>query len=285
MIHSARNASEFSPVVDLSKRVAVITGGASGIARAVARQLAVEGARAIALVDISEAVRGAAEAINQEIGRAVVTPFQGDVTDPAFRTMVFSEMKRLHGGVQICVPAAGIVRDGLAVKVDKETKKAKLYDPALMQQTIAVNLVAATYWAMETVASVAEQRAAQGLGAWSGQEEVQGEVVFIGSISSAGNKGQIAYASTKAALEGVQSTLAKEAIFYGVRVAIVHPGFTDTPMVRAMNPAIIKEHVLPRTQLGRLLKAEEVADAICFMIRNPAVSGALWADAGWHPAA
>lgn len=272
-------------MVDLSKRVAVITGGASGIARAVARQLAMEGARAIALVDLSSAVESAAAEINEELGRAAVIPFRGDVTDVPFRASVFAEMKRRFGGVHICVPAAGIVRDGLAVKIEKETKKAKLYEQALMEQTIGVNLVAAAYWAMETVASVAEQRAAENLGGWSGGEEVQGEVVFIGSISSAGNKGQIAYAATKAALEGVQSTLAKEAIFYGVRVAIVHPGFTDTPMVRAMNPAIIKEHVLPRTQLGRLLRAEEVADAICFMIRNPAVSGALWADAGWHPAA
>lgn len=272
-------------MVDLSKRVAVITGGASGIARAVARQLAREGVRAVAIVDLSDAVEEAAEEINTALGRQVVLPFKGDVTSSEFRAEVFAEMKRRFGGVQICVPAAGIVRDGLAVKIDKETRRAKLYDQKLMEQTIAVNLIAATYWALETVASVAESRAAAGVGAWSGEEEVQGEVVFIGSISSAGNKGQIAYAASKAALEGVQATLAKEAIFYGVRVAIVHPGFTDTPMVRAMNPSIIKEHVLPRTQLGRLLRAEEVADAICFMIRNPAVSGALWADAGWHPAA
>ncbi len=272
-------------MVDLSKRVAVITGGASGIARAVARQLGREGIRAVALADMSEAVENVAREINTELGRECVLAFRGDVTDRAFRASVFSELKRRFGGVQICVPAAGIVRDGLAVKVDKATGGAKLYAQDLMEKTIAVNLVAAAYWAMETVASVAEQRAAAGLGGWKGGEEVQGEVVFIGSISSAGNKGQIAYAATKAGLEGVQSTLAKEAIYYGVRVAIVHPGFTDTPMVQAMDQGIIREHVLPRTQLGRLLKPEEVADAIVFMIRNPAVSGALWADAGWHPAA
>ena len=131
----------------------------------------------------------------------------------------------------------------------------------------------------------ARRRAQAGLGGWKGGDEVQGEIVFIGSISSAGNKGQVAYAATKAGLEGVQSTLAKEAIYYGMRVAIVHPGFTDTPMVRAMDPKIIEDTVLPRTQLGRLLAPEEIADAICFMIKNPAVSGALWADAGWHPPA
>ncbi len=272
-------------MIDLSKRVAVITGGASGIARAVARQLGREGIRAIALVDFAEAVHGVAAEIDKELGRSCCVAFCGDVTSRTFRASVFSAMKERFGGVQICVPAAGIVRDGLAVRVDKTTKMAKLYDQDLMEKTIAVNLIAASYWAMETIASVAESRAAAGLGGWKGGEEVQGEIVFIGSISSAGNKGQVAYAATKAGLEGVQSTLAKEAIFYGVRVAIVHPGFTDTPMVRAMDQKIIAEAVLPRTQLGRLLAPEEIADAICFMIRNSAVSGALWADAGWHPPA
>ena len=270
-------------MVDLSKRVAVITGGASGIARAVALQLGREGVRAVAVVDLSDAVAGVCTEINRTLERECLVPFRGDVTDRAFRASVFAEMKRRFGAVHICVPAAGIVRDGLSVKLDKTTKLAKLYDQDLMEKTIAVNLVAATYWAMETVASVAEERAAQGLGGWRGGDDVQGEVVFVGSISSAGNKGQIAYAATKAGLEGVQSTLAKEAIYHGVRVAIVHPGFTDTPMVRAMDQKIIEEFVLPRTQLARLLKPEEIADAICFMIRNPAVSGALWADAGWHP--
>lgn len=269
-------------MIDLSNRVAVITGGASGIARAVARQLGREGIRAIGVVDFSEAVFDVCTEVNDLLGRECIFPFRGDVTDRAFRESVFADLKRRFGVVNVCVPAAGIVRDGLAVRVDKATGKAKLYDQDLMEKTIAVNLVAATYWAIETIASVAEQRAAAGLGAWKGGDEVQGEIVFIGSISSAGNKGQVSYAATKAGLEGVQSTLAKEAIFHGVRVAMVHPGFTDTPMVRAMDPKIIAEAVLPRTQLGRLLAPEEVADAICFMIRNPAVSGALWADAGWH---
>lgn len=270
---------------NLSNRVAVITGAASGIARAVSRQLGREGIKAIAAVDFSDAVEGVAQEINAELGRDVLIPFRGDVTDKAFRASVFAEMKKRFGVVNICVPAAGIVRDGLAVKIDKVTKKAALYDQSLMEKTIAVNLVAASYWAMETIASVAEFRAENNLGGWKGGDDVQGEIIFIGSISSAGNKGQVSYSATKAGLEGVRSTLAKEAIYHGVRVGIVHPGFTDTPMVRAMDQKIINEFVLPKTQLGRLLKAEEVADAICFMIRNPAVSSSIWADAGWHPPA
>ena len=272
-------------MTDLSKRVAVITGGASGIARAVARQLSREGIKAIAVVDFSDSVQGVCAEINGELMRECLIPFRGDVTDKNFRASVFAEMKKRFGPVSICVPAAGITRDGLAVKVDKATKTAKLYDQELMEKTIAVNLIAATYWAMETIASVAIDRAERGLSGWKGGEETTGSVVFIGSISSLGNKGQVGYAATKAGLEGVRGTLASEGIYHGVRVGIVHPGFTDTPMVGAMDQKLVNEVILPKTQLGRLIKPEEIADAICFMIRNPAVTGAIWADAGWHPPA
>jgi 3-oxoacyl-[acyl-carrier protein] reductase len=66
---------------------------------------------------------------------------------------------------------------------------------------------------------------------------------------------------------------------------VIHPGFTDTPMVRALGDEYIEEHILKFTQLGRLIHPDEIADAICFMISNSAVSGELWADAGWHPSA
>jgi 3-oxoacyl-[acyl-carrier protein] reductase len=54
-------------------------------------------------------------------------------------------------------------------------------------------------------------------------------------------------------------------------------------MVRAMGEEYIEKYILPETQLGRLIRPTEIAEAICFMIHNSAVSGSLWADAGWHP--
>jgi NAD(P)-dependent dehydrogenase (short-subunit alcohol dehydrogenase family) len=98
-------------------------------------------------------------------------------------------------------------------------------------------------------------------------------------------KGQIAYSSSKAGLEGAAATLSKEAIYHGVQCSIIHPGFTDTPMVRALGEGYIRTHILPYTQLGRLIRPDEIADAICFMISNSTVTGQLWADAGWHPSA
>ena len=114
---------------------------------------------------------------------------------------------------------------------------------------------------------------------------MQGSIVFIGSVSSQGNNGQIAYAATKAGMEGAAATIMKEAMFHGVRCGVIHPGFTDTPMVRALGEDYIQKKILPYTQLPRLIRPEEIADAICFMITNSAVSGELWADAGWHPPA
>lgn len=56
-------------------------------------------------------------------------------------------------------------------------------------------------------------------------------------------------------------------------------------MVQALGEQFVRERILPFTQLRRLIRSEEIADAICFMIANSAVSGELWADAGWHPSA
>jgi len=266
-------------------KVAVITGGASGIGLATALGLGREPLKAIALVDHSDSVFEAAEVGNKELGREVLIPYRGDVTDRIFRKETVGDIVDRFGPVHICVPAAGIVRDGLAIRIDKASGDSELYDQDLFHKVMSINLIAPIYWAMECIGTIAADRGRRGLKRWDPKEHVQGTVVFIGSISSAGNKGQISYATAKAGLEGAQSTLAKEAIFHGVRCAIIHPGFTDTPMVQAMDKQLLEEQILPLTQLRRLLRPDEIADAILFMIRNSAVSGALWVDAGWHPPA
>jgi 3-oxoacyl-[acyl-carrier protein] reductase len=268
--------------MEFSNRVAVITGGGSGIGRAVAAALARRDVAALALVDVSETIEDVAAKLNAEAGRAVAIPFQGDTTDAAFRAQVFESMSRRFGRVSLCVPAAGITRDDLAVRVDKATGKARIYPLEQFKLVVDVNLIAPVYWALEMIGRIAEDRAVKGLKRWTADEGMQGSVVFIGSISSQGNRGQISYASTKAGLEGAAATIMKEAMYYGVRCSVIHPGFTDTPMVRAMGADYVAKNILPYTQLGRLIQPEEIADAICFMLANSAVSGELWVDAGWH---
>jgi 3-oxoacyl-[acyl-carrier protein] reductase len=266
-------------------KVALVTGAASGIGAAVATELAKRDVKALALVDRSTNAAQVARTINEEVGRPVAEALLGDATDAQFRDHVFGQIVGKHGVVNICVPAAGITRDALAVKVDKETGRAAVYPVQTFREVTEVNLIAPVYWALETVARIGEERRRRGLGRWEPEEKLWGTIVLIGSVSSQGNKGQIAYAASKAGLEGAASTLTKEAIYHGVRCCVIHPGFTDTPMVRALGEEYITKNILPSTQLRRLIRPDEIADAICFLISNSAVSGELWADAGWHASA
>ncbi|MDB5174151.1 MAG: fabG 2 [Phycisphaerales bacterium] len=270
--------------MEIQGRVAVVTGAGGGIGRATSLALARRGAKSIALVDRSDAAQETAAQVNDLIGRPIARAFLGDVADPVFRRETFESVTKSDGLVSICVPAAGITRDALAVKVDKASGRAALYPEELFRQVTEVNLIAPVYWALEMVSRMAEDRLRRGVGRWKPAERIQGAIIFIGSVSSQGNKGQIAYAATKAGLEGAAATLMKEGMFHGIRCAVIHPGFTDTPMVRALGEEYIAKNILPYTQLQRLIRADEIADAICFMISNSAVSGELWADAGWHPA-
>ena len=247
--------------MDIRGKGAVVTGAASGIGQAVAYELARRGVRALALVDRSEAVRDVAEAIGRESAKQVcIESFVGDVTADDFRRRVYDQTIEHCGVPTICVPAAGVTRDALAVRLDKESGKASLYSIEHFRQVMEVNLVAPTYWALEFVARIAEDRNHRGLKAWDPEEHVQGTIIFIGSVSSQGNKGQISYAATKAGLEGMAATLMKEAIFHGIRCGVIHPGFTDTPMVRALGEEYITNRILKQTQLRRLIKPEEIAD-------------------------
>lgn len=271
--------------MDLAGKSAVITGGVSGIGRATAIMLAKENVRAVALVDQSDQTEVICEQMNAEIGRSCMIAFKGDVVDQTFRDSVYQTMEERFGPVSLCIPAAGITLDRLSVKISQQNgeSSADVYRLDDFRRVIEVDLIAPVYWALNTVASVAVDRARRGLKQWMPSESVQGAIVLIGSVSSSGNRGQISYATAKSGLEGAQATLAKEAIHYGVRCAIIHPGFTDTPMVRAMGEDLIRDHILPNTQLRRLIRPDEIAGAIIFMLKNSAVSGRLWADAGWHP--
>jgi len=271
--------------MNIKNKVAIVTGAGSGIGAAVCRELAKREARAVVMVDRRDSVYDLAESINASVGRPLTDVKIGDTSNETFRTQVYDELTAKHGVASICIPAAGITRDALAVAMNKETGKAEPYSVAMFREVMEVNLVAPVYWAIEMVVRIAEDRWRRGLKRWEPEEAVQGTVVFIGSVSSQGNKGQISYAVSKAGLEGATSTLTKEAMFYGVRCGIIHPGFTDTPMLRSLGEDFIAKNVLPFTQLRRLIRPEEIADAICFMISNSAVSGQLWADAGWHPSA
>src|SRR5207244_5435829 len=100
------------------EKVAVTSGAAGCFGRALQLDLGKRGASAIALVDRTECVASTAAAVNEHVGWPLATPFQGDVTEAAFRRRVFDTISAHYGLVSICVPAAGITRGDLARRSD-----------------------------------------------------------------------------------------------------------------------------------------------------------------------
>ncbi len=285
--------------MNIKDKVAVVTGAAGGIGFAVARRLAKCGARAVAACDSSPRCTEAAATINRELGvgvgpgvgaaaGTVVMPFCGDVCDADFRAEVFSRMAQCGDVVRICVPAAGILRDALAVKIDRESGCAQLYDADIFRRVLEVNLLHPTYWAMQMLAGIAER----GGGAdspvpqkWQPSEPIRGSVVLIGSVSSRGNRGQISYACAKSALNAAATTLNLEGMAYGVQTKIIHPGMVDTPMLDNLPAGHFETRIKPQIPLGRLISPDEIATAATVLIENPAISGQLWVDGGLAPMA
>ena len=148
--------------MNINKKVSIVTGAGSGIGAAVCRELATRGAETVVLVDRRESVYDLADSINSSVGRKVAEVKIGDTTDVTFRNKVYDDVTEMHGVASICVPAAGITRDALAVVVNKETGKAEAYPIATFRDVTEVNLIAPIYWAIEMIARIAEDRGRRG---------------------------------------------------------------------------------------------------------------------------
>jgi 3-oxoacyl-[acyl-carrier protein] reductase len=234
----------------LSDLKVVVTGGASGMGRCFALELARAGA-AVAIADLDESKMAEVVAAGRDLPGKIV-PFR---TNVAIESDVVSLIEGAHttlGGLNGLVNNAGIFRDGLLVKQDRETGNIKKMSLDDWNAVIAVDLTGPFLCTREFAAKVIA----------SGTKSSC--IVNISPIARHGNPGQSNYSAAKAGLAADTKLWASELARYGVRVGAIAPGFIDTPILQAMRPEVL-EGLVKQVPMRRVGSAEEIFAAVRFI--------------------
>jgi NAD(P)-dependent dehydrogenase (short-subunit alcohol dehydrogenase family) len=243
-------------------RVALITGGASGIGLATARRLLEAGWR-VAIADRDETALGAVRQELHASGGVLLAPL--DVTDePAVQAFVGETVAKL-GGLDGVVNAAGIAADIPALDTPVE----------LFRKMLDVNVTGTFIMARAAAKVMKDSRG--------------GAIVNMASVSGLrGNKGRSAYGASKGAVVTLTQVLAVDLARYAIRVNAVAPGPVDTPMVKAMHLEEDRAKWHGRIPLRRYGTPAEIAAAIEFLLdgaRSSFVTGEILAvDGGFNSA-
>jgi 3-oxoacyl-[acyl-carrier protein] reductase len=244
--------------MDLNGKVAVVTGGAQGIGLAICKAFAAKGATVVIGDVLAEAIDAAVAEVKAAGGKAV-----GKVTDVRDEVQVAALMDFAvaQGGLDVCVANAGILRDGLLLKVDKETRKvAGSMALKQWQDVIDVNLTGVFLTCREAAARMVDL----GKG---------GNLILMSSISRAGNFGQTNYSAAKAGVVALAVTWSKELARFGIRVNAIAPGFIETPMViKDMKPEAL-EKFRSTIPIGRLGRPDEIAQTASYIVECDLVTG------------
>jgi 3-oxoacyl-[acyl-carrier protein] reductase len=247
--------------MEINSSVAVVTGGASGIGAAVGRYFASRGARVV-LGDIDgNGAEGVARHIHAAGGDAVACTV--DVTDESAVAACMDLAVSRYGAINVVVPCAGIIRDGLFLSPDRESGKVtRFMSTGDFRAVVDVNLVGTFITLREAAVRMVNNR-------WGG-------VLFtISSVQKAGGVGQLNYSSTKAALAMWPKVLVGEFAMRGVtgiRVNSIAPGYVGTSMVRNMDQKAL-DRIVSNVHIGRLIEPEEIARTIGMITENDAIDG------------
>ncbi len=226
--------------MELSTRVAIVTGSGRGIGRAIALKLAGDGIKVV-LNDFGDfkTVEAVAKEIKEMGGESLQV--MADVSSSADVTRLVDEAMSAYKRVDILVNNAGITRDQLILRMSEEE----------WDEVMNVDLKSVFLCTKAVLRSMARQH-------W-------GRIISISSIVGImGNKGQANYAAAKAGIIGFTRAVAKEVATHGVTVNAVAPGFIDTEMTRQLKKEW-REELKKLIPVGELGTPRDVAEAVAFL--------------------
>jgi len=248
--------------IRLDGKVALVTGGSTGIGQAIARALAASGARvAVNYVASRAAADDTVQSILEEGGHAMA--LEADISDLAAVQAMFTQLEHRLGAPDILINCAGI--DGKpALGWDA--------DPVAWRKVIEVNLFGTFYCSQQALQRMVARRS--------------GVIVNITSVHEViAWSGYSAYTASKAAVSMLTKTLAQEAAPYGIRVLAVAPGAIQTDINKSVwTDPVQKADLLEKIPMGRLGQVQEIAALVTVLVSDTAgsyVNGtSIFADGG-----
>ncbi|NCN09601.1 MAG: SDR family oxidoreductase [Leptospira sp.] len=244
----------------LKDKTVVVTGSAGGLGKAMAHRLGKQGAN-IVLSDIqNEKLQETVEEFKKDGIKTI--GIQANVSQEEDATKLMEGAKKEFGSLDVAILNAGILRDGLLIRTDKETGQIKSkMSIEQWQSVIDVNLTGVFLTAREAASVMAVQKS--------------GVIIPIASVAMHGNAGQTNYSAAKAGVAAMTVTWSKELSRYGIRVAGIAPGFIGTEMVlKDMNNEALEKwkKIIP---VGRLGEPDEIASTAQFIIENDLITGVV----------
>ena len=231
--------------MDFNGKVALITGGARGIGKAIAEKFASLGAT-VAVADLNlDQAQSTAQELQERYGRPT-TAVQVNVSDHENSRLMVDQVIQTFGKIDILVNNAGVTRDTLILRMEE-----KDWDIVL-----DVNLKGVFNCSKAVVRPMIKQRS--------------GRIINISSVSGlAGQSGQTNYSASKAGVIGFTKALGREVASRNITVNAVAPGFIPTALTVDL-PEELKEAILKTTPMGRMGTPEEVASAVAFFASDEA---------------
>lgn len=242
--------------MDLKDKVVAITGGAQGLGHAMAQVFAESGTK-LALLDMQEDnLQSAVEELKAKGIEAEY--FVVNVTDEQQVEEAFAKVVEHFGQLNGLVNSAGIMRDGLLLKV-KEGKVVDKMSKQQFQSVLDVNVTGTFLCSREAAAQMIE----------TGSE---GVIINISSVSRGGNMGQTNYSASKSAVSTMTVSWGKELARYNIRTGCIAPGLVETAMARQMRPEML-ERFLSTVPLRRLADPAEMGHCAKFIFENEYFTG------------